>query len=307
MSYKQISPLPIVEGGTNAQILNDTNGTIYFDGTSIQTIAPGTTTHVLTSNGSGSAPSYQSIDPSGTNVISFVTGDTGIIAPIARTIAIKGGTGIVTSGSGATLTITATGDVTTVTGNSGTATPSSGTLNITGDGTILTTSGSGNTLSLTTASVYTVVTSSGTATASANAITFVGASGITTSATGSTVTITGSGSSSGIYPFTNVTSATQSMVVNTGYISNDGATLVTFTLPTTAAVGQVVAVQGSGSGLFTIAQNALQVINFNAVASTVGTGGSVSSTSQFDSIYLMCVTANTTWVVNQSMGNFNVI
>ena len=115
------------------------------------------------------------------------------------------------------------------------------------------------------------------------------------------------GAGSSIYPFSNTTGSTQAMVVNTGYVANDGASLVTFTLPPTASVGQVVAVQGAGTGLWKVAQNAGQSISFNAVTSTVGTGGSVSSMSQFDSIYLMCVIANTTWVVNNSVGDLSVI
>ena len=113
--------------------------------------------------------------------------------------------------------------------------------------------------------------------------------------------------SAGGITWVNVTGATQAMAINTAYISNDTSTLVTLTLPATAAIGSVVQVQGAGSGLYTIAQNASQVINFNQLASTTGTGGSVSSTSQFDSITLVCITANTTWAVNQSVGTFSVV
>ncbi len=558
-------PLTIAQGGTNTTTLANTNGTTYYNGTSLATVSPGTSGHILTSNGAGSAPSYQSIDPSGTNVISFVDGDSGTtVAPVLRKIKILGGSGVTTSGSGDTITITSTGGsgiatltattgsatggsvsitgtnsnivtsatgaafsialanspsvsgsvtagtgfiattggltfsnfiegvlvtsvtgvatsvtgtagyvltanaagtapsfqvlptssstfngdsgsatgatitlaggsnlttsasgstvtfdldnsislsgsvtsgtgfvattggltfsnfaegalvtssagvtstvtgtagyvlvaqaagtapafaavtsigaVTSVSGNSGSAAPSSGVLTITGDGTILSTSGSGSTLSITSAAANVINATSGSATASSNAFSIVGSGDVTTSATGSTLTIAGAGAtsivtgsgtatvssnaftiangsgitatatgstitisataSSGIYPFTNVTGPTQAMAVNTGYVSNNGATLVTFTLPATAAVGAIVSVQGAGSGLFTIAQNSGQTINFNAVASTTGVGGSVNSTSQFDSIYLMCITANTTWAVNQSVGNFNVI
>lgn len=105
----------------------------------------------------------------------------------------------------------------------------------------------------------------------------------------------------------NVTTATQAMAVGNGYISNDGASLVTLTLPATAAVGQVVAVQGAGSGLWTIAQNAGQTIHFNAVDSTTGVTGTVSSASQYDSITLLCITANTDFAVYLSTGNLTVV
>lgn len=109
------------------------------------------------------------------------------------------------------------------------------------------------------------------------------------------------------FVWNNTTSSTQAMAVDNGYISNNGPTLVTFTLPAVALVGKVVAVQGSGAGLFKIAQNAGQTIRTNGGSSITGTGGSVSSSSQYDSIGLICITANTDWAVNQSVGNFNVV
>ncbi len=58
MAYKRISPLPIVEGGSNASTLATTNGTLYFDGTRLVTTATGTAGQRLTSNGAA-APTYQ--------------------------------------------------------------------------------------------------------------------------------------------------------------------------------------------------------------------------------------------------------
>jgi hypothetical protein len=107
-------------------------------------------------------------------------------------------------------------------------------------------------------------------------------------------------------PFINVTGSTQAMAVNTGYVSNDTSTLVTFTLPATAAVGQRVAVQGAGSGLWRISQNASQTISFNAATTTSGTSGYILSTSQFDTIDLVCITTNNAWAVFTSTGNLSV-
>ena len=215
MAYKQNSPLPILQGGTNTQSFGHVFGVAYYDGGALNNIDPGTSGYILTSNGT-SAPSFQ---------------------------VASGGSGIVT-----------------INGDSGSIT--------------------GTTVSI------------------------VGAGGITTSGSGTTLTLTGS--SSGI-TWNNVTSSTQALAINNGYISNDGATLITMTLPSTAAIGSVIQIQGAGSGLFTVAQNASQVIHFNEVATTTGTGGSISSTSQFDSLTLICVTANTTWAVNQSQGNLSVV
>lgn len=111
----------------------------------------------------------------------------------------------------------------------------------------------------------------------------------------------------GAVVWNNVTTATQTIAVSNGYISNDTSNLVTFTLPATAAVGDIFAIQGSGTGLWTIAQNAGQTIHFNAVDSTTGVTGSVSSTSRYDSITLLCNVANTDFVVYLSTGNLSVV
>jgi hypothetical protein len=80
------SPLPIIQGGTNATSMATTDGVVYFDGTSLVTTSAGTATYVLTSNGPGVAPTYQ---PAGSTGMSWVTvtgtsqamaGNTGYIA-----------------------------------------------------------------------------------------------------------------------------------------------------------------------------------------------------------------------------------
>lgn len=105
----------------------------------------------------------------------------------------------------------------------------------------------------------------------------------------------------------NTVTSTQAMVGGNGYLSNNGGTLVTFTLPATAGVGTLVAVQGSGTGLWKIAQNSGQTIYTNFVSSTTGVTGSISSTARYDAIILMCNIANTGWVLNQSTGSLSVV
>ena len=58
-------PLPIADGGTNATSFTTTDGTIYFDGSSLVTTSTGTAGYVLTSAGPGVAPSYQAVTASG--------------------------------------------------------------------------------------------------------------------------------------------------------------------------------------------------------------------------------------------------
>ena len=117
------------------------------------------------------------------------------------------------------------------------------------------------------------------------------------------ITISGSGSSGWV----DKTTTPVTMAVNTGYTSDAGASLITFTLPATSAIGDQVEINGKGSGLYTIAQASGQQIHFGNIASTSGTGGSVASTLQYDCIKLRCITANTIWVVVSSVGNFTIV
>lgn len=117
--------------------------------------------------------------------------------------------------------------------------------------------------------------------------------GITVSKVGSTITISGSGSG---YTWTEITGTSQNMSVNNGYIANN-AGLVTLTLPSTGSVGDTVIVQGKGAGLYRIAQNAGQTIHFGASDTTTGVAGYIEATQRYDSIELVCITANTDWAV----------
>ena len=63
----------------------------------------------------------------------------------------------------------------------------------------------------------------------------------------------------------NVTSASVQAVSNAGYMANDGATLVTITLPASPNVGDIIQVNGVGSGGWTIAQNAGQSIVIQSI------------------------------------------
>ncbi len=176
MAYKQKSPIPLAEGGTNAVSFTNLQGALVYDGTRIVTVDPGTSGQVLTSNGPLLRPTFQ---------------------------------------------------------------PSGG-----------------------------------------------GGGGIT---------------------WNNVTSSTQTLAIGNGYIANNGATLVTFTLPVSAAIGSIIQIQGASSGLWTVEQNAGQQIHFNTSSSTLGTGGSVSSINQYDAIVLICVSTDSSWAVNACEGNFVIV
>jgi hypothetical protein len=112
--------------------------------------------------------------------------------------------------------------------------------------------------------------------------------------------------SSGVIAWSQVTGTTQSAGVNRGYITNNAA-LVTVTLPATAAIGNIVQIVGKGAGGWRIAQNSGQVIHFGNMDTTSGTGGRLDSTSRYDTIQLMCITANSDWSVVTSVGNIEVV
>jgi hypothetical protein len=101
-----------------------------------------------------------------------------------------------------------------------------------------------------------------------------------------------------------VITADQTAEVNNGYLTNKG-TLLTLTLPTTAAVGSMLRVSGMNAGLWKIAQNASQVIHFGKTDTTTGTGGFLLATQARDSVELVCCVANNEWNVISSVGNID--
>jgi len=61
MAYKQVSPRPIAEGGTNTSLFTATNSVVYYDGAELNNTGAGVTSEVLTSNGPGMPPSFQAV------------------------------------------------------------------------------------------------------------------------------------------------------------------------------------------------------------------------------------------------------
>lgn len=104
-----------------------------------------------------------------------------------------------------------------------------------------------------------------------------------------------------------VTGTSQAMAVNNIYIANN-ASQVTLTLPSTVAVGDNFNVVGLGAGGWKVAQNSGQTIRLLSTVSTSGTGGSVASTTQYDSLSIICVTANTDFrIINATSTGLNVV
>lgn len=111
----------------------------------------------------------------------------------------------------------------------------------------------------------------------------------------------------GGFPWTDVTTATQAMLSNNGYVT-DRSGGVTYTLPASGTEGDIMWVSGK-LGAWTVAQNANQQILLGSSSTTVGVSGSLASTNVGDCIQLLCTTAgaSTIWRVISSMGNITVV
>jgi len=91
-----------------------------------------------------------------------------------------------------------------------------------------------------------------------------------------------------------IAGTSQAASVNHGYVSGN-AGLTTITLPATAAVGDVVAVEGLGAAGWVLAANTGQTIKIGSATTT--SAGSLASVAASDNIYVTCIVANITWRV----------
>jgi len=140
----------------------------------------------------------------------------------------------------------------------------------------------------------------GVAAGSSHSITIAGGTGCSTSAAGSTVTINVEGDG---LDWTRISGTTQALAVSNGYVATDAA-LTTCTLPATAALGAIIKIDGEGTGLIKVAQNASQQIHLGPFSTTAGVTGFLSSTHRRDCITLRCTVANTEFVAEEWAGNW---
>jgi hypothetical protein len=149
------------------------------------------------------------------------------------------------------------------------------------------------------------ITGSGSGTLSIANITFLNnnviANTLTTQYFPTTAQVPGQG-----LPSIVVASASFTMSTNFSYTQNS-AGLITFLLPLTANVGDIIQVVGFGAGGWKITQNAGQSIHINASSTTVGVGGSLASTAAFNSVTFRCVKANTDFTIISSIGTITVV
>lgn len=137
-------------------------------------------------------------------------------------------------------------------------------------------------------------------------VNILGGAGISIAGTPGTNTIT-INTTGGFLTWNREAGTSVSMAVDNGYIPTNAA-LTTLTLPVTAVVGDEIEIIGEGAGNWTIAQNAGQSIQFGNLSTTVGIGGSLDSSNQWDTVKIICRVADTTWSVAQSpVGILNVV
>lgn len=253
---------------------------------SLRTLTAGTGVSISNPAGVAGNPT---ISASADVAITF-TGDVGSATPSLNNINILGGEGIDVSGAGSTITIAGEDASTT---NKGIASFTAADFDT-----------AAGAVSLEDTVVKLVSSDSGNATPASHTFTIAGTGGIATSGSGSTITIDGSGISA-TFTWNEVVGTSQAASVDNGYVTNN-AGLVTVTLPDTAAFGSIVRVAGKGAGGWRIAQNAGETIHFLSQSTTTGVGGRLDSTTQYDSVELLCITANTVWVVLQATGNITV-
>lgn len=92
------------------------------------------------------------------------------------------------------------------------------------------------------------------------------------------------------------------LTANSGwYINNVGS--INLTLPAVIAAGESITIQNNGAGGFVLLAGTGQVVTFNSYVSSGVAGATLTSTTQGDSVTLICTVANTSFYVVSSCGN----
>jgi hypothetical protein len=101
--------------------------------------------------------------------------------------------------------------------------------------------------------------------------------------------------------------ASQTLGINNGYICIASGGNLSLALPSTSVVGALISIILDGSTSFTITQGAGQSIQLASRNTTTGTGGSLATTQQGDSVSMVCSVANLRWNIFSSTGNLTII
>ncbi|TAL08496.1 MAG: hypothetical protein EPO02_12740 [Nitrospirae bacterium] len=271
--------LSLARGGTNANLTASNGAIVYSTASAMAFSAVGSTGQVLQSAGAGtptwSTPTYPSASGTAGKILrSDGTNNVYSTSTFADTYAVS--------------TILYASSANTVTGLA------------TANSAALVTNGSGVPAwqTMTAGQVLIGTTSGAPAAAAINSGT-----GILVQNSSGSITVSLSGTGPGTLTWNDVAGTSQAAAVNNGYIiSNAGQTTVT--LPATAAEGSVFAVQGKGAAGWILQANTGQVVHLGSSATS--SAGSLTSTNQWDSVTIVCVTANTTFAVTSVIGNLTV-
>lgn len=102
-------------------------------------------------------------------------------------------------------------------------------------------------------------------------------------------------------------SASTALLVNNGFIAIAPGGALSFSLPATSAVGDVIALTLDDATSWTITQGANQRIRLGSSQTSLGVGGSLASTAAGDTVVLVCRTANLIWQAYSVIGNITVV
>lgn len=130
-------------------------------------------------------------------------------------------------------------------------------------------------------------------------------SGITVTPGANSIMIAASGGTG--LSWIDVASSAVTLAINTGYICNNGSTLITFTLPTTCVEGAIIEIAGNSAGGWKIAQNAGQSTLLGNQTSTTGTAGYIASSNAGDCVRLLCVKTNSIFRALSGWGNLTFV
>lgn len=101
--------------------------------------------------------------------------------------------------------------------------------------------------------------------------------------------------------------SSQAAEANKAYIIGAGAgAQVDLSLPASSAVGDIIKIYNLSSNLWSVTQGAGQQVHMLGASTTSGATGSLTSTTQYDAIELVCVVADTIWIVADATGNFDI-
>jgi hypothetical protein len=145
---------------------------------------------------------------------------------------------------------------------------------------------------LATTTAYELIAAGTTSTGNFQQVSGVGIAGQVLTSAGAGALPTWANPTGGAY--VSVSGTTQAAAVNTVYLIAN-ASQTTVTLPATAAIGQIVGIDGLGAGGWICTANTGQTIHFGQTASS--SGGTCTSAGNYNAATFRCIIANTAWSV----------